>query len=63
MDIAPQGWVAIGVATGCMTLAVMAVALRFVARKKKEMRYEIDDWITLLALVRETHICAGKRDQ
>ena len=49
--IAPQGWIAIGVTTGLMTLAVIAVLLRLLARKKRQMRYEIDDWITLLALV------------
>ena len=52
MDIAPQGRVSIGVTTALMTLAVIAVALRFLARKMRKMRYEIDDWITLLALVR-----------
>ena len=50
-DIAPQAWVSIGVTTGLMTLATAAVALRFVARKKREMAYGIDDWVTLLALV------------
>ena len=35
-----------------MALAIVAVALRFLARKKREMAYGIDDWVTLLALVR-----------
>ena len=61
MDIAPQGWVAIGVTTGLMALAIVAVALRFLARKKRQMQYGIDDWVTLLALVGGWYLCKKDR--
>ena len=37
----------------CFTIACIAVALRFLARRMARIRYEIDDWLILVALVRE----------
>jgi hypothetical protein len=51
MQITDQGWTAIGVCTGLYLLASIAVGLRFLARKKRNMEYGADDWTTLLGLV------------
>ena len=36
----------------CFTIACVAVALRFLARRMARIRYEADDWLILVALVR-----------
>ena len=37
----------------CFTIACIAVALGFLARRMARIRYEVDDWLILVALVRE----------
>ena len=36
----------------CLTVAFIAVALRFQARRVARIRYEADDWLILAGLVR-----------
>ena len=38
----------------CLTIACIAVALRFQARRMIRIRYEADDWLILVGLVRRT---------
>ena len=38
--------------TVCFTIACVAVALRFQARRILRIRYEADDWLILVGLVR-----------
>ena len=35
----------------CLSLACIAVALRFICRKSSQMKLEADDWLILAALV------------
>ena len=36
----------------CLTIACIAVVLRFLARRMARVRYEADDWLIVVALVR-----------
>ena len=36
----------------CFTIACIAVVLRFLARRMARVRYEADDWLIVVALVR-----------
>ena len=38
----------------CLTIACIAIALRFQARRVARIRYEADDWLILVGLVRRT---------
>ena len=38
----------------CFTIACIAVALRFQARRMAMIKYEADDWLVVIGLVRRT---------
>lgn len=42
----------IAVNVACFTIACIAVVLRFLARRMARVRYEADDWLIVVALVR-----------
>jgi len=44
----------------CLSLAAIAVALRFICRRLKRIKYEADDWLILAGLVRPP--CSRSRE-
>lgn len=46
-----RGWQEIRVGIALTTMATVAVILRFIARYRRRLNLEIDDWFTLAALV------------
>ena len=42
--------------TVCFAIACIAVALRFQARRMAMIKYELDDWLILVGLVRRIHL-------
>ena len=46
-----RGWEEIAISITLVTLAAIAVLLRFAARIKRKLSLEIDDWLALLGQV------------